>query len=113
MIFRTPYACPEDVFYVYPVLSERGKKRWTEIENDRADRVTTLLGYHNQRRNLFVNEGLCADGDLQKKTGIMSSNIDQHKHQSDLNFVTKGDEKLVLPLVPSSVVKNSTSVTNS
>ena len=70
LIFKTPYACPKDVFFVYPMLSKDGKERWNEIENEHAINVTTEKGYKKYRKQLFIDEGLCVKEDLHKKIGL-------------------------------------------
>lgn len=61
MTFQTPFACPEDIFYVYPILTSEGQARWNNIEQAYADNEITFKGYSNKRKSLFIDEGLLVD----------------------------------------------------
>lgn len=69
VLFKTPYACPRDVFFVYPVLSKKGKEEWRLIEQEHVIGVTTIKGYQKRRKTLLVSEGLSRDKDLERNTG--------------------------------------------
>uniref|UniRef100_T2M350 N-acetylglucosamine-1-phosphotransferase subunit gamma n=1 Tax=Hydra vulgaris TaxID=6087 RepID=T2M350_HYDVU len=67
MTFQTPFACPEDIFYVYPMLTSEGQARWNNIEQAYADNEITFKGYSNKRKNLFIYEGLLVDDVLESE----------------------------------------------
>ncbi|XP_057311446.1 N-acetylglucosamine-1-phosphotransferase subunit gamma-like isoform X2 [Hydractinia symbiolongicarpus] len=74
MLFKTPYACPQDVLLVYPMLSHEGKKRWREIEESYVMNEITEKGYQKRRKKVFIDEGLNVNDNPKRKNRFRKEN---------------------------------------
>lgn len=72
MLFQTRFACPTDVFQVYPVLSEHGRFKYEDIEQFYVNKEITSKGYKKYMKELYIEEGV-----LYETMAIRKSLVDE------------------------------------
>ncbi|XP_062848760.1 N-acetylglucosamine-1-phosphotransferase subunit gamma isoform X2 [Trichomycterus rosablanca] len=79
LVFETPLVCHAHSLLVYPVLSERLRKEWDEIEQNRYEDLITEQGYNKMLRGLFEEAGFLK---LAEQPQRQEEQSQSPKHQS-------------------------------
>ncbi|XP_066927768.1 N-acetylglucosamine-1-phosphotransferase subunit gamma-like [Clytia hemisphaerica] len=97
LIFKTPYACPKDVFHVLPVLSKTSRQKWSKIENDFKNGLLTKIGYDKRINAILSEEGLIINDRkiLQQQTTVPSILTDDKRPALPNSYVQTGSGKNV------------------